>query len=333
MRRRRRHGGRMQQKPTKPQVDERPRIVDLIAEGLSLALMRPWLLLMPILLDIVLWIGVRIEPAALMNSMINLIDDANIDDADEVITTLQDLSTANMTQLGALFVPSMLLGTGGDDVYQWIDPRVWSPGSGAIVLVAIGLVVVGALMSMIYIVPIANAVIGRRLSLGDNTGLILRAWARMLLFIGLCIGAMMIVVVPTAIVSAIFPPLLAIFSSLMLIAGIAALLLLYFVFDAIVIADVGPIKAIKLSVEVVRRNLRPVIGLVLATLLLTTGIPEIATSLLDSLPGLIVAVLLQALIATGAAAASMLFFVDRLRQLQPELLKIPQSAPAFELSR
>jgi hypothetical protein len=76
-----------------------------------------------------------------------------------------------------------------------------------------------------------------------------------------------------------------------------------------------------------------VIGLVLATLLLTTGIPEIATSLLDSLPGLIVAVLLQALIATGAAAASMLFFVDRLRQLQPELLKIPQSAPAFELSR
>jgi hypothetical protein len=155
----------------------------------------------------------------------------------------------------------------------------------------------------------------------------------MLLFIGLCIGAMMIVVVPTAIVSAIFPPLLAIFSSLMLIAGIAALLLLYFVFDAIVIADVGPIKAIKLSVEVVRRNLRPVIGLVLATLLLTTGIPEIATSLLDSLPGLIVAVLLQALIATGAAAASMLFFVDRLRQLQPELLKIPQSAPAFELSR
>jgi hypothetical protein len=333
MRRRRRHGGRMQQKPTKPQVDERPRIVDLIAEGLSLALMRPWLLLMPILLDIVLWIGVRIEPAALMNSMINLIDDANIDDADEVITTLQDLSTANMTQLGALFVPSMLLGTGGDDVYQWIDPRVWNPGSGAIVLVAIGLVVVGALMSMIYIVPIANAVIGRKLSLGDNTGLILRAWARMLLFIGLCIGAMMIVVVPTAIVSAIFPPLLAIFSSLMLIAGIAALLLLYFVFDAIVIADVGPIKAIKLSVEVVRRNLRPVIGLVLATLLLTTGIPEIATSLLDSLPGLIVAVLLQALIATGAAAASMLFFVDRLRQLQPELLKIPQSAPAFELSR
>ena len=64
----------MQQKPTKPQVDERPRIVDLIAEGLSLALMRPWLLLMPILLDIVLWIGVRIEPAALMNS-IRILDD------------------------------------------------------------------------------------------------------------------------------------------------------------------------------------------------------------------------------------------------------------------
>jgi hypothetical protein len=323
----------MQQRPTKPQTDERPRIVDLIAEGLSLALMRPWLLLMPILLDVALWIGVRIQPAALMNSMISLIEDASISDADEVVTTLQDLSTSNMTQLGALFVPSMLVGTGNTDVYQLVDQRVWNPGSGVVVLLAIALIVLAALVSMVYTVPIANAVVGRKLGVSGNAGLILRSWARMLLFIALCIGALMIVVVPTAIISAIFPPLLALFSSFLLIGAIAALLLLYFVFDAIVIADVGPIRATKLSVEIVRRNLRAVLGLVLATLLLTTGIPEIANSLLGSLPGLIVAVLLQALIATGAAAASMLFFVDRLRQLQPELLKFPHAAPALDLSR
>jgi hypothetical protein len=323
----------MQQRPTKPQTDERPRIVDLIAEGLSLALMRPWLLLMPILLDVALWIGVRIQPAALMNSMISLIEDASISDAGEVVTTLQDLSTSNMTQLGALFVPSMLVGTGNTDVYQLVDQRVWNPGSGVVVLLAIALIVLAALVSMVYTVPIANAVVGRKLGVSGNAGLILRSWARMLLFIALCIGALMIVVVPTAIISAIFPPLLALFSSFLLIGAIAALLLLYFVFDAIVIADVGPIRATKLSVEIVRRNLRAVLGLVLATLLLTTGIPEIANSLLGSLPGLIVAVLLQALIATGAAAASMLFFVDRLRQLQPELLKFPHAAPALDLSR
>lgn len=322
----------MQQRPTKPQTVTRPRIVDLIAEGLSLALLRPWLLLIPVLLDAVIWLGVRIEPAALMNSLINLIDDAGVDESEEVITTLQDIATSNMTNLSALFVPSMLAG-GRGDIYELVDQRVWSPGSGVIVLLAIGLVMVAALLSMIYTVPIANAVLGRKLSLGGNTGLILRAWARMLLFLGLCVGAMMIIIVPTAIVSAIFPPLLALFSSFLLIGVIAALLLLYFVFDAIVIADVGPIRAIKLSVAVVRRNMRSVIGLILATLLLTTGIPEIVSSLLSSLPGLIVAVLLQALIATGAAAASMYFFVDRLRQMQPELLPIPHSAPAFDLSR
>jgi uncharacterized membrane protein len=111
------------------------------------------------------------------------------------------------------------------------------------------------------------------------------------------------------------------------------LLLLYFVFDAIVVADVGPITAIKLSVKIVRQNLRAVLGLVLASLLLTTGIPEIASSLLGSLPGLLIAVVLQALIATGATAASMFFFVNRLRQVQPELIKLPPGAPAFDLSR
>jgi hypothetical protein len=323
----------MQQRPTKPTAEPRPRIVDVIAEGLSLVVTRPWLLLLPILLDAIIWLGVRIEPRALMNSLINLIDDANISDADDVVTTLQDFSSSNMTQLGALFVPSMLAGSGGADVYQLIDVRTWTPSAGVVFLVAFGLIMISALLSMVYTVPIANAIIGRKLGLAGNVALILRAWLRMLLFIGLCVSALMIIVVPTALISAIFAPLLPLFSSVLLIGAIAALLLLYFVFDAIVVADVGPITAIKLSVKIVRQNLRAVLGLVLASLLLTTGIPEIASSLLGSLPGLLIAVVLQALIATGATAASMFFFVNRLRQVQPELIKLPPGAPAFDLSR
>lgn len=323
----------MQQRPVQEKSDARPRVVDVIAEGLSLIVTRPWLMLVPILLDVVIWLGVKIEPSALINELIDLVDDSTIADTEDVISTMQDLGDSNMTQLAALFVPSMLSGGGDADIYQLFDQRIWTPGAGAVVLVGFGLVFIASLLAMVYTVPIANAIIGRKLSIGGNVALIVRAWARMIAFIVLCLGALMAIIVPTAIMSVIFAPLLPLVTSILMIGAIAALLFFYFVFDAIVIADVGPLKAVRMSVEIVRRNMRAVLGLVLASLLLTTGIPEIVSGMLGSLPGLVLAVLLQAVIATGATAASMFFFVDRLRQWQPGLIELPQTAPAFDLSR
>ena len=323
----------MQQRPVQEKSDARPRVVDVIAEGLSLIVTRPWLMLVPILLDVVIWLGVKIEPSALINELIDLVEDSTIADTEDVISTMQDLGDSNMTQLAALFVPSMLSGGGDADIYQLFDQRIWTPGAGAVVLVGFGLVFIASLLAMVYTVPIANAIIGRKLSIGGNVALIVRAWARMIAFIVLCLGALMAIIVPTAIMSVIFAPLLPLVTSILMIGAIAALLFFYFVFDAIVIADVGPIKAVRMSVEIVRRNMRAVLGLVLASLLLTTGIPEIVSGMLGSLPGLVLAVLLQAVIATGATAASMFFFVDRLRQWQPGLIELPQTAPAFDLSR
>ena len=323
----------MQQRPVQENSDARPRVVDVIAEGLSLIVTRPWLMLVPILLDVVIWLGVKIEPSALINELIDLVDDSTIADTEDVISTMQDLGDSNMTQLAALFVPSMLSGGGDADIYQLFDQRIWTPGAGAVVLVGFGLVFIASLLAMVYTVPIANAIIGRKLSIGGNVALIVRAWARMIAFIVLCVGALMAIIVPTAIMSVIFAPLLPLVTSILMIGAIAALLFFYFVFDAIVIADVGPLKAVRMSVEIVRRNMRAVLGLVLASLLLTTGIPEIVSGMLGSLPGLVLAVLLQAVIATGATAASMFFFVDRLRQWQPGLIELPQTAPAFDLSR
>lgn len=324
----------MQQRQTTTQADARPRIVDLIAEGLSLAVARPWLLVVPILLDLYLWIGYRIEPRALMEALVRLIEDASIADTTDVVASLQNLAGSNMSQLGALFVPSMLAGVGRGSIYQIADPRVWSPASsGAVLLVALGLIVAGSLLAMIYTVPIANAILGRRPGLGALISAIARAWGRMLLFLAIVVAAIFAVTIPIAIIAAIFAALLPLLTSLLLFVVLAALLYAYFVFDAIVVVEVGPIAAIRYSAGVVHRNFRAAIGLVLATLLLTTGIPEIATRFLDRPPGLVLAVLIQALIATGATAASMFFFIDRLRRWRPDVVQIPHTAPAFDLTR
>lgn len=322
------------QRPTKAQPDARPRIVDLIAEGLSLAVARPWLLLIPILVDVFVWIGVKIEPRALMASLINLVEDASVEDSGDIVSSLQDLATSNISQLIAVFVPSMLTGVARADLYEIVDQRVWAPGSsGMVVLVATGLLLTGTLLSMVYTVPIANAILGRRQHPAALIGSIARAWGRLILFLALVIGALIGLMIPIAIMSAMFAGLLPLFSSLLVLGALAALFYFYFVFDAIVVADVGPVTAIRYSVAVVSRNLRSAIGLILATLLLTTGLPAITESFLDDLPGLIIAVLLQAFIATGATAASMFFFVDRLRQWRPELVQLPHTAPAFDLTR
>ena len=322
------------QRQTKAQPDVRPRIVDLIAEGLSLAVARPGLLLIPILVDLFIWIGVRIEPRALINSLVNLVQDAAIDDSEEIITSMQDQASSNISQLLSLFVPSMLSGVARSDIYEIADQRVWSPdSSGMVVLVAFGLILAGTLLSMVYTVPIANAILGRRQPPAALIRSIARAWGRLVLFLGLVVAAVVALLIPIAIATAIFAGLLPLFSSLLMLGALAALFYFYFVFDAIVVANVGPITAIRYSVAVVSRNMRSAIGLILATLLLTTGLPAITEGFLEDLPGLVLAVLLQALIATGATAASIFFFVDRLRQWRPELVQLPHTAPAFDLTR
>jgi hypothetical protein len=333
----RRHGGRMQQR-TQPKPPSRPRVVDIIAEGLSVTIARPWLLLIPIVVDLIFWIGVKIEPAALMHSLVTLVNDSDVEDSSDVISSLNDLASSNMSQLGTLFIPSMLSGVPRSEIYEITDQTIWRPGSsGLVLLVALGLILVGSLVSMAYSVPIADAILGRKRNAGELVRAIWRAWYRMVALLGLIVGGVIALAIPVGIVAAIFAvggvDLLPLFSSLLLLGGIAALFYGYFVFDAIVIADVGPITAIRYSVGVVHRNIRAAIGFILASLLLTTGIPEIAESLLSEAPGLIIAVGVQAVIATGAAAASFLFFVDRLRSWRPELIQLPQTAPAFELTR
>ena len=91
----------MQQRPVQEKSDARPRVVDVIAEGLSLIVTRPWLMLVPILLDVVIWLGVKIEPSALINELIDLVEDSTIADTEDVISTGSPAAGAAPSSAGA----------------------------------------------------------------------------------------------------------------------------------------------------------------------------------------------------------------------------------------
>jgi hypothetical protein len=113
--------------------------------------------------------------------------------------------------------------------------------------------------------------------------------------------------------------------SLAVLAALAATIFLYFSVDAIVVLEVGPLRAIYYSFNVVRRNFWPSIGFIAAAFLISTGLPEIWKFFAGSPPGLLIAVIAHAFFAGGLAMASMIFFNDRLRQWRP-MAAIPASA-------
>ena len=169
-----------------------------------------------------------------------------MDDTEEVITTLQDLATANMSHLLAIFVPSMLEGPTLATFMSCSTNESGRPiGRRWCCAVALALITVSTLLSMVYTVPIANAILGPNSPARRSADRMLRHGRGWCCLFWLVIGALMAGDPATAVISAIFARLLPLFSSLLLLGAFAGSVLLYFVFDAIVIADVGPIDAIR----------------------------------------------------------------------------------------
>jgi hypothetical protein len=328
----------MQRPKSQTQEQARPRIVDIIAEGLSLVLVRPWLLAVPILLDLFYWIGVKIEPSALIASLIRIVNESEVENSADVVSSLEDMTSTDISQMIGFFSPTMLNQSPREDIYQLVDRVVWSPSSaGVVLLVSLGLFLVSALVAMIYGVPIGDAILGRRREPMQLVRAIISAWGRFLLLIGLVIGTLIGVAIPLLVVAAIAGvggiDLIPLYTMFFLIALIVAIFVAPFVLDAIALIGAGPIDAIRFGSSIFRANKLQSAGMVLALVLVIFGLPPIARPLLANLPGVVISVALYALIVTGFIAASMLFFVDRLRKWRPELIQVPQTAPAFDLSR
>ena len=312
-------------------------MVDIIAEGLSLVLVRPWLLAVPILLDLYYWVGVKIEPNALIASLVRIVNDSDVENSAEVVKSLEEMTSTDISQMIGFFSPTLLNHAEREDLYQLVDRVVWNPSSAAVVLlVSLGLFLISALVAMAYGVPIGDAILGRRRAPMQLVGAIMSAWGRFLLLIGLVIGALIVAAIPLMLVAVVAGvggiDLIPLYSMLFLIAVILAIFVTPFVLDAIALIGAGPIDAVRFGSTIFRSNKLQSVGMVLALLLVIVGLPPIAQPLLANLPGVVISVVLYALIVTGFIAASMLFFVDRLRKWRPELIQVPQTAPAFDLS-
>lgn len=297
-----------------------PGIIDTIAGAMSLALARPLLLLVPVLVDLYLWLGVRISPEALTDELRRLVLKANSTDSASLADSLHHLgATGDLTSAAAVLVPSAIAGIDREKIDTlWTRTDVIPSTWWLVCLVAIGLMLVGFAISMVYRVPLAMAVRGDARRPMAIALAVAKAWLRFIALAAIVVGLFLLIVGPVVMIGVVFAALganILPFLTFLLIFPLAwAAIYLYFVIDAIVVSEVGPFRAIYLSFNVVRRNFWPTVGFAVVVLLISTGLSEIWVHFLGTIPGLIFAVLANAFVGTGLALASMMFYYDRLRR-------------------
>jgi hypothetical protein len=287
-----------------------PGVVETIANGLSLVLVYPALVAVPLLADALVWTGWRVSPAALAaksRAAADLFESLGLEH--------------DLLRLGVLFVPSLL---------TWIDrERLFTIGNGgalaldawwSVALALVAILLVGALIHAAFRVPLAYVV--RRQSLGPVTvgRSVVLAWLRLLGLATLALGIGVLLVFPLAVAGALLylvgvnvTPLLG--AAIVLPAAVA-IVYLYFAPDAIAVSEVGPFRACYLSFNVVRRNFWPVLGLIGSIALISTGLPVLWLSQADHPIGLLIGVFCNALVSTGLVLASMQFYADRVGRWQ-----------------
>lgn len=301
-----------------------PGVFETIAAAMSLLLVQPLLLVLPLAVDLFLWLGARVTPERVLAPFLGVLDAQSGLEAETLATSVRGMSEqGNLFDLVGFFIPSLVGSIGAQNLAApWARAEI-DPGSiGVTLLLALGFGLLGAVCLMTLQVMMARVVRGGSPLGAGVGGMIGRATVRYLGFLALLIPVLVMVVIAGSLVASLLSMINAFLASLVVLAIVilifAAAILLTFVVDAIALADVGPAQAVELSAGVVRRYPWGSIGLLLVSGVSLMTIPELVQRLdADSVVVVLVSMLLFTFIATGLTLARMQFFADRLRQWRP----------------
>ena len=313
-------------------------VIDSLSAGYRLLGRRLELLLAPILLDLLFWLGPRLSVAPLFQQLAAFYDQASgiegmpaeMAEMSEQMATVLTQSGEQSNLLGVLanssllHVPSLLAVSAPAGERAVIE--VQSPMSA--VLLLLGFSLLGVLIGVVYMNMLA-----RTLPLGDGpkperfgsfTGLVLRHALMVVLYVVLVFLAILIGSIPLALIVTLFSLISPILGSLflMLLSGtvLVVFFYLYFVTAALVLDNLPVHRAIVQSFVLVRNNFWATLGFVLLYNVITLGFAYIMTTLAKVTPiGTISAILLYAYIGSGLTMALLVFYRTRILKQETSL--------------
>lgn len=309
-------------------------MIETLSAGYAAVNRQLWVLLLPILLNVFLWLGPHVSYSPLVGPLVTRAGDWTLQlsggsrpaapeaetlsgpDVDQVrqwlIASSDDINGFEALVWSPLGVPNLAsLSTASDDI---AFVRGW--GDGVVLLaasVALGLLIgawfYGGLAVASQNAPGGALAAGRRVPRGvvDVIGLV-----AILLGVTLLLGLPVLLLIAFA---ALISPPVAVLGSVMLLVGLLfATVYLFFSVPAIFVSSAGPLQAIQRSVATVRRHLWASLALIVLTWLILAGMGRVWELLASSVPspyGVFLGILGNAYVASGLIAAGMVFYIQR----------------------
>jgi hypothetical protein len=298
-------------------------IIDTLSAGFGVVNQRPWIVLIPVLMDLFFVFGPRISIVPLVSRLVSMPaferslggGMAPETARAEVIAIAEDLNLLALLSPGGVSVPSVvpLLGLSRGAI-TYID------SGGAAFGIGLGALLLGALLGCVYRAILAQGARDSVLSplrLPRDAGV---AWLRVVLFAMLLAVAMFMVVIPLAFVAALVSLVAA--GAAMLVTGLVVTLslvvqlYLFFTPDAIFMSRVGPIEAMRRSVQVVHAGAWSALTFAVLITVALIVMAQVWSALAGQAGwGLALAIVGNAYIVSGLVAASMLFYQERMATL------------------
>ncbi len=305
-------------------IDRKPLgVIDALSGGFERVARRPWLLLIPVALDLFLWLGPPLSAQPVFTHLASLIGTFSVQGAPpDTLQNLDTLKTAvqtvgdqfNVFSIVALFAIGMPTLMGIDAPSAGLNWTVsFSIRDGIAFLGSIALfALVGLFLATVYLQIVAGSVKPDGHRFGPQ---VVKSYLNVLALLILGIVGAMALMIPFAIGATLVSFVSQGLGSFFVVAGSFVLLwaALYraFALPAIFVSGASVFEAIVNSITVFRYNFWSALGLVFLIYLLQMGFSVIWQQFLDTTWGVLIDVLANAFLGTALVAAEMLFYDDR----------------------
>lgn len=314
-------------KPTEPAPPVS--VIESLTTGFETAAARAGLMLLPLLLDLFLWLGPHISIRPLTSKLSEVLEqevlatEAAGDSRFQLLDTLRRLGDSvnvfAFVSTAPLGIPSLIAGK-SPTVTPIGAAQTWMVhGELELITLVLGFSLIGLLLGAVYFGLIARQLTptDQRSDLAELLSRIWIDWARIVAFVTIILVVFGILTVPLLLMVGLAGLLNTTLANVVMSVGVAAglWLLLYvgFVVHGIVLQKRGLLAAIWESVRLVQWNLPGVIGLFTLVMIISWGL-----GFLWNIPAadnwlLLASIGGHAYIATGLATATFVFYQDRSR--------------------
>jgi hypothetical protein len=297
-------------------------IIDTLTQGFATVTRKLWLIAVPVVLDLFLWLGPKVSISLVITQMatafrqaIALLPAAGSVDS-SLLQTFEALVEELQATVGHTNLLSLLawtrLGVPSIAGARMIDPQAANvinlSGYGQLVFWQLATMVIGLLIAALYLGLLGQEVRGEKTNLIKLLSRVPVYWLRMLaVFVPL--GAFLVFVFSFSFVLGPFAPFLWVIL-------LWVVFYLSFIPQAITMAEERPLGALAASFAIVRFNFWSALWLIVLTTVINLGISYLLTRLIGSTVGMLAAILVNAYVGTGLSLAVFIFYRDRMVALR-----------------